>query len=118
MRAIGMPSWMQQYLIFRTSSSVDALMRLHKKTKSMDGFMDDRAEASTIRQVWSEIRDGVERGMDPTSCYSRCWLIFSTPEAQSRLAFLQAMNVDVIVPLTNLKVRKLKRTPDMLLISL
>ncbi|KAH8120524.1 hypothetical protein DFH11DRAFT_1560466 [Phellopilus nigrolimitatus] len=64
---------------------IDALQKLHKKTKTMDVYLDHATEPSTIRQVWSEIRDGVER------------------EAQSRMAFLQALAVDVINPIATLK---------------
>ena len=43
--------------------SVDALLRLHKKTKTIDIYLDHGTEPSPVRQVWSEIRDGLERGM-------------------------------------------------------
>lgn len=38
-------------------------MRLHKKAKSLDTYLDDRSEPSSVRKVWAEIRDGVERGV-------------------------------------------------------
>ncbi|KAI5124481.1 hypothetical protein M0805_008363 [Coniferiporia weirii] len=64
---------------------IDSLLRLHKRVKTVDIYLDYATEPSTMRQVWSEIRDGVER------------------EAQSRMAFLQALTVDVIDPIAALK---------------
>ncbi|THH11784.1 hypothetical protein EW145_g435 [Phellinidium pouzarii] len=64
---------------------VDSLLRLHKRAKTMDTYLDHATEPSTVRQVWVEIRDAVER------------------EAQSRMAFLQSLTVDVIDPITTLK---------------
>lgn len=42
--------------------SIDALLRLHKKTKSVDLQLDERTEPTTIRQAWNEVRDSLERG--------------------------------------------------------
>ncbi|EJD04273.1 uncharacterized protein FOMMEDRAFT_146262 [Fomitiporia mediterranea MF3/22] len=66
-------------------SYVDSLLRLHKKTKTIDIYLDHATEPSTVRQVWSEIRDGLER------------------EAQCRMAFISALTVDVINPISALK---------------
>lgn len=66
---------------------VESLSRLHKKAKAFDIYLDDRRDSTTLRHVWSEVRDGVER------------------EAQSRQAFLSALTVDVINPILALKVR-------------
>ncbi|KAF5375014.1 hypothetical protein D9758_000090 [Tetrapyrgos nigripes] len=64
---------------------VEALIKLHRKIKSIDAFLDDRTDVSTARSAWSEVRDNAER------------------EAQTRQAFLSTLTLDVITPLTTLK---------------
>ncbi|KAJ8081909.1 hypothetical protein PM082_007755 [Marasmius tenuissimus] len=64
---------------------VDSLVKLYRKIKSIDSFLDDRSDLSTTRSAWAEVRENVER------------------EAQARHAFLATLNADVITPLTNLK---------------
>ncbi|KAF7339971.1 Rho GTPase-activating protein 27 [Mycena venus] len=64
---------------------VDSLLKLHKKIKSIDAFLDDRTELSTTRSAWNEVRDNVDR------------------ESQARQAFLSTLTVDVINPLTSLR---------------
>ncbi|KAJ7356969.1 hypothetical protein DFH08DRAFT_469880 [Mycena albidolilacea] len=66
-------------------SYVDSLLKLHKKVKSIDAFLDDRTELSTTRSVWNDVRDNVDR------------------ESQARQAFLSTLTVDVINPLTSLR---------------
>ncbi|SJL05827.1 uncharacterized protein ARMOST_09163 [Armillaria ostoyae] len=66
-------------------SYVDSLMKLHRKIKSIDSFLDDRTDLSNSRTAWAEIRDNVER------------------EAQARQAFLSTLTVDVLNPLTAVK---------------
>lgn len=47
--------------------SVESLLRLHKKTKTTDIYLDHATEPNTVRQVWAEVRDGLERGsLNPT----------------------------------------------------
>lgn len=41
---------------------MELLNKLHRKVKSIDGYLDDRHEPSTTRRAWGEIRDSVERG--------------------------------------------------------
>ncbi|KAF9229718.1 RhoGAP-domain-containing protein [Gyrodon lividus] len=64
---------------------VDSLLKLHRKVKSIDSFLDDRTDLSTARRTWGEIRDNVER------------------EAQTRQAFLTTLAVDVVNTLMTLK---------------
>ncbi|KAJ7293179.1 hypothetical protein C8J57DRAFT_18129 [Mycena rebaudengoi] len=64
---------------------VDSLLKLHKKIKSIDAYLDDRADLSTTRSAWNEVRDNVER------------------ESQARQAFLSTLTSDVINPLTSLR---------------
>ncbi|KAF7306583.1 Glucosamine 6-phosphate N-acetyltransferase [Mycena indigotica] len=64
---------------------VDSLLKLHKKIKTIDAFLDDRTDLSTTRHTWAEVRDNTER------------------EAQARQAFLSALTVDVLNPLTSLR---------------
>lgn len=42
--------------------SVESLVRLHKKIKTLDAVLDDRGDLSTTRVAWNEVRDNVERG--------------------------------------------------------
>ncbi len=49
----------------RTQYSVASLLKLHRKSKSIDSYMDDRMELSTSRVAWNEITDNVERGAYP-----------------------------------------------------
>ncbi|THV06112.1 RhoGAP-domain-containing protein [Dendrothele bispora CBS 962.96] len=64
---------------------VESLLKLHKKIRSIDAFLDDRTDLSTARSAWSEVRENVER------------------EAQTRQAFLSTLNIDVVTPLATLK---------------
>ncbi|KAI0828264.1 RhoGAP-domain-containing protein [Trametes gibbosa] len=64
---------------------VAALLRLHRKSKSIDAYLDDRIELSTTRVTWGEITDNVER------------------EASTRTAFLENLGAHVIEPLANFK---------------
>ena len=53
-------------------SSVASLLKLHRKSKSIDTYMDDRMELSTTRVAWNEITDNVERGASPSPSPVRC----------------------------------------------
>ncbi|KAH9853026.1 RhoGAP-domain-containing protein [Lenzites betulinus] len=64
---------------------VMALVRLHRKAKSIDAYFDDRIELSTTRVTWGEITDNVER------------------EASTRTAFVENLGAHVIDPLANFK---------------
>ncbi|KAJ8520565.1 hypothetical protein ONZ45_g2612 [Pleurotus djamor] len=75
-------------------------MRLHRKAKAIDSFLDDRSpnspisphpnsvyhdQITTARSAWAEARDSLER------------------EAQTRSAFLNTLSVDCLNPLTALR---------------
>ncbi|PPQ63698.1 hypothetical protein CVT24_004278 [Panaeolus cyanescens] len=64
---------------------VESLRKLHRKIKSADALLDDKGDLSTIRSVWSEVVENVDR------------------EAQARQALCATLTSDVIVPLTTLK---------------
>ncbi|KAI0768636.1 hypothetical protein BD413DRAFT_563758 [Trametes elegans] len=64
---------------------VAALLKLHRKSKSIDAYLDDRMELNTTRVAWNEITDNVER------------------EASTRTAFLENLGAHVIEPLANFK---------------
>ncbi|KIO02466.1 hypothetical protein M404DRAFT_16145 [Pisolithus tinctorius Marx 270] len=65
---------------------VESLLRLHRKIKSVDAWLDDRStELSSARRAWSEVVDNVER------------------EAQTRQAFLTTLTEDAVNALTALK---------------
>ncbi|KAG6837886.1 hypothetical protein H0H93_013039 [Arthromyces matolae] len=55
---------------------VESLLKLHRRIKSFDTYLDDRGELSTTRNAWNEVRDNVER------------------EAQAREAFCAALTTD------------------------
>ncbi|KAI0757346.1 RhoGAP-domain-containing protein [Daedaleopsis nitida] len=64
---------------------VSSLLKLHRKAKSIDMYMDDRIELTTTRVAWSEITDNVER------------------EAGTHTAFMETLGMHVIEPLSNFK---------------
>ncbi|KAI0651503.1 hypothetical protein C8Q79DRAFT_39833 [Trametes meyenii] len=64
---------------------VAALLKLHRKSKSIDTYLDDRIELSTTRVAWAEIIDNVER------------------EVSTRSAFLENLGSHVIEPLATFK---------------
>ncbi|KAF8139875.1 hypothetical protein EV363DRAFT_1498278 [Boletus edulis] len=64
---------------------VESLLKLHRKIKSIDVFLDDRTDMNTTRRAWAEIRDNLER------------------EAQTRQAFLSTLTVDCVNSLMTLK---------------
>lgn len=85
---------------------MESLLKLHRKIKSFDVYLDDRGELSTTRSAWNEVRDNVERGVLILDLvYTRILsLISSILEAQVREAFCSTLTSDVINPLTVLKV--------------
>ncbi|KAG6827483.1 hypothetical protein H0H92_011586 [Tricholoma furcatifolium] len=74
----------ESYLSF-FQERIESLLKLHRKIKSFDTYLDNQGELSTTRSAWNEVRDGVER------------------EAQAREAFCATLTTDVISPLTTLK---------------
>ena len=42
--------------------SLDGLKKLYRKVKSVDAQLDDKGDLSTIRSVWSEVVENVDRG--------------------------------------------------------
>ncbi|PPQ64732.1 hypothetical protein CVT26_002676 [Gymnopilus dilepis] len=64
---------------------VESLKKLHRKITSIDAFLNEKNEPSTVRSVWSEVVENVDR------------------EAQARQALCATLSSDVIVPLTTLK---------------
>jgi hypothetical protein len=56
------PTCSRAFMQILTFYSVDSLVKLHRKTKSIDLYLDDRGELSTTRTAWGEVRDNVERG--------------------------------------------------------
>lgn len=45
-----------------TRFSVESLLKLHRKVKSIDNGLDGRTELSSARGAWNEVLDNVERG--------------------------------------------------------
>lgn len=87
--------------------SVESLRRLHAKSRTIDGYLDDRtSQGSTARQAWREIRDNVERGkhsMHLSANKPGTQPHSPIPEADARQAFV-AMLHTTISPLLQLRV--------------
>ncbi|KAI9433317.1 hypothetical protein H4582DRAFT_2082476 [Lactarius indigo] len=64
---------------------ITSLRKLHREANVVDSSFDPRAEPTTTRVAWNQIRDGLER------------------EASTREAFANSLEVDVIKPLAGLK---------------
>ncbi|KAI1795531.1 RhoGAP-domain-containing protein [Ganoderma leucocontextum] len=64
---------------------VASLMKLHRKSKTIDVDLDDRTDLSAVRIAWNEIADNVEQ------------------EAGAHQAFLEILGTQVIDPLNNFK---------------
>lgn len=64
--------------------SIDSLARLHRNTRALDDLLDDR-EPSSVRKVWRELRDNVER------------------ETEARTAFASTLKRSVLPPLYALR---------------
>ena len=58
---------------------------------------------STARAAWREVREGVDQGAFLLSLFELP--LKSSTEAQSRAAFIQSLTLEIINPLTALKVR-------------
>jgi hypothetical protein len=85
------------------SHSIDSLWKLHHKATAIDTYFDARIEPDTSRTAWNEVRDNVERGTSQHNLQQDLRLI-SVPETQARQAFLNTLTIDIINPLTALKV--------------
>lgn len=85
------------------SHSIDSLYKLHHKTTAIDTYFDARIEPDTSRAAWSEVRDNVERGTSQHNLQQDLRFI-SVLETQVRQAFLNTLTIDIINPLTALKV--------------
>ena len=84
--------------------SIDSLWKLHHRAAAVDSFFDARLEPDTSRAAWNEIRDNVERGAIQHGSRQDLRLT-SVLETQARQAFLNTLTLDIINPLTALKVR-------------
>lgn len=80
-------------------------MKLHRRSKALDAYMDDRMELSTTRIAWNEITDNVERGASASAFRSRPWVHRRGIEAGTHQAFLDSLGSHVIDPLNKVKVR-------------
>jgi hypothetical protein len=85
------------------SHSIDSLWKLHHKATAIDNYFDARIEPDTSRAAWNEVRDNVERGTSQHNLQQDLRLI-SVLETQAREAFLNTLTIDIINPLTALKV--------------
>ncbi|KDR85296.1 hypothetical protein GALMADRAFT_83937 [Galerina marginata CBS 339.88] len=74
--------------------SVDSLRKLHRRVKATDAFLDEKGDLSTVRTVWSEVVENVDRG---ESCR------LHSCKAQARQALCATISSDLIIPLTSLK---------------
>lgn len=83
--------------------SIDSLWKLHHKATAIDTYYDARIEPDTSRTAWNEVRDNVERGMNQHNLQQDLGFT-SVLETQARQAFLNTLTIDIINPLTALKV--------------
>ncbi|KAI9453197.1 hypothetical protein BJY52DRAFT_1189751 [Lactarius psammicola] len=67
---------------------IDSLRKLHREAKRVDASFDPRAEPTTTRAAWHTVRDNLER------------------EANTRQAFVDMLDDDVIRPITTFKESK------------
>lgn len=91
--------------------SVDSLVKLHRKTKSIDVYLDDRGDLATTRIVWGEVRDNLERGEDDSPVYIDTLLMNTALEALTREAFCNTLTTDVVNSLVTLRVRMSTKRP-------
>ena len=91
----------------RIFDSVDSLLKLHRKTKSIDAFLDDRTDMSTVRRAWSEVRDNIERGSPAPAASKPDSVDSHLTESQTRQAFLSTLTLDAVNSLMALKVHYL-----------
>jgi hypothetical protein len=49
----------------RRACSIESMLKLYKRTRTIDLYLDDRPDRNTVRAAWGEIRDNVERGTWP-----------------------------------------------------
>ncbi|KAH0838640.1 hypothetical protein J3R83DRAFT_6965 [Lanmaoa asiatica] len=82
---------------------VESLLRLHRKTKSIDAFLDDRTDTSTARRAWGEVRDNIERGLSFPITFKPDSVNLLLTEAQTRQAFLTTLTLDAVSSLMALK---------------
>ena len=69
----------------------------------MDSSFDSRAEPTTTRAAWDEIRDNLERGTRSHILKKYRPRLTTITEASTREAFMNSLEVDVIKPLAALK---------------
>ncbi|KAF8269722.1 hypothetical protein EI94DRAFT_1724545 [Lactarius quietus] len=67
------------------ASYINSLRKLHQKANIVDASIDPRAELTTTRAAWDEVRDSLER------------------ETKTQQTFLYLLDIDVIKPLATLK---------------
>jgi hypothetical protein len=46
--------------------SVEALQKLYRKLKAIDESLDDKGDLNTLRVVWSEVVENLDRGEHPS----------------------------------------------------
>lgn len=46
--------------------SVEALQKLYRKLKAVDESLDDKGDLNTLRVVWSEVVENLDRGEHPS----------------------------------------------------
>ena len=84
-----------------------SLLKLYRKNRAIDAFLDDRSNLDdlTVRAAWSEIVENVERG--GLSCPPRriqFRLLRRGAEANTHQVFLATLDAEIIAPLNSFKV--------------
>ncbi len=90
-------------LIF-CSYSIDSLRKLHYKAKATDAFFDPPVQPSTTKVAWNEVKDSLEHGAKQYDAMGYRPLLTTTTETRIRQTFMNTLTVDVINPLSTLKV--------------
>jgi hypothetical protein len=89
--------------ILTDSRSIASLRKLHRKAKIVDASFDLRAEPTTTRIAWDNVRDSLERGMRLR--LMNCSLKpTGVTEVNTQQAFVNILDNDVITRLIRLKV--------------
>ena len=86
-----------------TPPSVDSLRSLHLKAYVADTSFDPRTEPTTTRAAWNKVRGNLERG---THAYIADQKVecSNVAESKARQVFVNTLDVDILKPLTALKV--------------
>lgn len=79
--------------------------------KAIDESLDDKGDLSTLRMIWSEVVENLDRGEYQSMTTIFMLMVPAFSEAHSRQAFLATLTTDAISPLVAMKVRIFHLSP-------